>query len=257
MLARTFVRLCALEALRPSAKLASDGPWPTLGKAYVYDSRLDPMDDVAETERRPVVAVYTEENDLERIAQAGPLFYRSAVNLVFEASVIATDRDDEASPFVPGIAITDAELEASLDVFEDQIFHALHYGPSGALFRRMVKMPFLSWQSHPLRASQEAVRLAARTIRARIDIKEFCYAAAPASPQQGLDRLPSGLKEIAAALDGSTYLASIAAGVAVAAPTMPTRLPLESVGVTVDPRTSATPAEAVTEIVTNVTNLQD
>lgn len=254
MLARTFLRLCALEALRPSSRLEANGPWPTLAANYVYDSRLDPMDDVAEDERRPVVAVYTEESDLDRIAQAGPVLYKSAVNLVFELSVIATDRDDEASPFVAGIALTDAELEASLDVFEDQIYHALHFGPTGALFRRMIKLPCLSWQSHPMRASQEAIRIAARTIRVRIDLKEFCYEAAPPSPRTGLDRLPAGLRGIAAALSGSTYLAKIVAGLAAAAPAMPVRAPLESAGMTIDPGLSP-PDDSV--IVADVANLQD
>ena len=236
--------------------LAANGPWPTLGAKYWFDSRLDPIDDVSEDERRPVGVIYTEDGDLDRIAQSGPLFYKSAVDLTFEISVIATDREEGETEFTPGIAVTDTELEASLDVFEDQIFHALHYGPTGALFRKIVKLPFLTWQSKPLRSSQEGVRLAARTIKSKINVKDICYQAVPAAPPTGLDRLPPALKEVALALDGSTYLAKIAVGVAGAAPVMPARTNLETVGLTADQRTASTPADSESAVVADVSNLQ-
>src|SRR6266704_771204 len=40
-LARTALRLATLEALRPTASIASDGPWPTIARKAVFDSRID------------------------------------------------------------------------------------------------------------------------------------------------------------------------------------------------------------------------
>ncbi|MEB2519842.1 hypothetical protein SOP85_31175, partial [Pseudomonas sp. YuFO20] len=67
MLAREFLRLCALEALAPSGAPES-GPWPTLAGKYVFDTRLDPIDDLAGP--LPVISVYTENEELTKISQA-------------------------------------------------------------------------------------------------------------------------------------------------------------------------------------------
>lgn len=257
MLARTFLRLTALEAVRPSALLASDGPWPTMAASYWFDSRLDPIEGMGENERRPVGCIYTEDDTQEKISQAGPIFYASSVSLVFEISVEAVGRDGDTGDFIAGTAYTDAELEASLDALENQIWHALHFAPSGALFRAVAKMPALRWQSHPMRSSEESGRLAARTIKAQFDIKEVCYQAVPTAPPTGLDRLPPALKKIALALDGSTYLAKIIAGVAGAAPVAPVRVPLTGVGVTVDRREQvAAPIDSEAVISASIDNLQ-
>lgn len=256
MLARTFIRLCALEAVRPSSMLDDNSPaWPTIAGKYVYDSRLDPIEDISADERRPVLVIYTEDEHQDKVSQSGPVFYKSAVDLVFEISVIATERaGDEA--FVVGTAYTDAELEANLDAFENQIWHALHLGPTGAMFRSLVNLPALSWQSHPMRSSEEGVRVAARTIRAKINVRDVCYTAAPVTAPTGLNRLPPVLREIALKLDDSTYLAAIAKGIAVAAPVMPLRTNLESVGVEVDVRKIDTPQDSASSVTTIADNLQ-
>jgi hypothetical protein len=234
MLARTFLRLCALEAVCPSALPISDdaAPWPTMGKSYWFDSRLDPIEDIAENERRPIGVMYTEGEQQKRIAQTGNLQFESTVDLVFEISVIATDRAENGD-FIPGTAYTDAELEASLDAFENQVWHALIFGPTGRLFRRMAKKVH-SFQSHPMRSSEESGRLAMRTVLAKVELADVCYQALPSAPPVGLDRLPPVLREIAAALDGSTYYAKLATAIAGAAPVMPVGIPLKSVGLTVD-----------------------
>lgn len=232
MLVRTFLRLCALEALRPSALLAADGPWPTLAGRSVFDSRIDPIDDLAAGERRPIVAVYTDETNLDKIAQHGPALYKSTVDLVFELSVVAKER--EGDDYVAGVAFTDAELDADLDLFEEQIFFALHYGATGALFRKLAKLPLIDWHSMPQRTSEEGYRLAMRTIRAQVPLKELCYDAAPVSALSGLDRLPQPLQSLAGLLTGSTYLAKIANAVALKAPTAAVVTPLNEVGLNID-----------------------
>lgn len=243
MLARNFLRLAALEALRPSSLLASNGPWPTLAGLYVSDSRIDPIDDLNPEEKRPLIGVYTEGSSLGKIAQAGPQFYRGEVDLVFELSVVASYAVDGESEPIVDYADTDAAIETTLGVLEEQIFHALHFGASGALFRQMVKLPFDEWHSNVKhRSSEESIRLAARTLRARIRVKESCYDPAPLVSPTGFDRLPASLKAIAVQLGESTYLHELALGMARMAPVMPTRVDLESVGITAAPQ----PGEADT-----------
>jgi len=254
MLAREFLRLTALEALRPSALLADGGPWPTLAGAYVSDSRVDPIDDLNGDERRPLIGVFTENTSLEKISQAGPQFYKGEVDLVFEISVVATYRvadGDGGEQLIVDYADTDAAIETTLGMLEEQIYHALHFGPTGALFRRMCKLPFDQWHSSiKHRSGEESIRLAARTIRARICMKESCYDPAPVAPPADFDRLPGLLKSIATQLGESTYLHELALGMARMAPVMPTRVNLNTVGIKAAPQpgvTGTAPVQATTE----------
>ncbi len=253
MLAYAFLRLTTLEALRPSALLAANGPWPTLAGAYVSDSRIDPIDDqMASDERRALIGVYTEESTRTKIAQSGPQFYKADVDLVFELSV--AQRFDVDGDVIIDYADTDAAAATMLDVLEEQISFALHYGPSGALFRQMAKLPFEVWESKiKYRAGEEGARIAARTVRARICVKEGCHNPAPSSVPVDFDRLPSGLKAIAEQLGESTYLHDLAIGMARMAPVMPSRVDLKSVGITAAPQ----PGDASTAPVQGVAdNLQ-
>ncbi|WP_148287916.1 hypothetical protein [Rhodopseudomonas sp. B29] len=256
MLAREFMRLAVLEALRPSALLAAGGPWPTLAGVYVSDSRIDPIDDVNADERRPLIGVYTEGSSLTKIAQSGPVFYKGEVELVIETSVVAnylvSDGNNGAQTIVD-YADTDAATETTLGVIEEQIYHALHVGPTGALFRQMVKLPFDEWQSTiKHRGGEESVRLAARTLRAKIRVKESCYDPAPATTPTDFDRLPSGLKAIAAQLTESTYLRELALGMARAAPAMPKRVDLKTVGLTAAPQPGVNGTAPVSAAATNL-----
>ncbi|WP_316215040.1 hypothetical protein [Bradyrhizobium sp. SZCCHNR2035] len=239
MLAREFLRLTALEALRPSALLPTNGPWPTIAGTYVSDSRIDPFDDLTDDEKRPLIAVFTENSSLSKIAQAGPSFYKGEVDLVFEISVVANFHQD--GEVIVDYADTDAAVEASLGVLEDQIYHALHFGPTGALFRQMVKLPFEEWHSTiKHRSGEENIRLAARTVRGRIRVKEACYDPAPVSPPADFDRLPAALKAIATQLGASTYLQDLALGMARAASVMPTRVNLDAVAIKAAPQPGVT-----------------
>jgi hypothetical protein len=239
MLARDFLRLTALEALRPSALLASNGPWPTQAGLYVADSRIDPMDDVNDDEKRPLIGVYTEGSSLVKVAQNGPVFYKGECEIVFELSVVANYPGANGETVVD-FADTDAAVETTLGVMEEQIIHALHYGPTGALFRKMVKLPFDEWHSTvKSRSGEEDIRMARRTVRGRIHVRETMYNPAPVTTPVDFDRLPTGLQSIAEALGASTYLHDLALGMARLAPVMPLRSDLTGVGITAKPQPGA------------------
>lgn len=235
MLAREFLRLCALEALRPSGLLVDDTGWPTIAGKYVSDSRIDPIDDVEVEERRPIIAVFTESSDLTKIAQAGPQFYKNEVDLVFEISVVAK-YPVEGGEFIIDYADTDAAVEVMLGTLEEQIFRCLHDGPTGALFRQMAKLPFDSWTSTPHRSGEENIKLARRTLRTKIRVKEVCYVAPTGDTPQGFDRLPPALKTIANQLGGSTYLAELALGMARASTVTPALSPFAGLKLSIAPQ---------------------
>ncbi|MGC2774327.1 MAG: hypothetical protein WA418_01685 [Bradyrhizobium sp.] len=236
MLARDFTRLTALEAIRPSALLATNGPWPTQAGPYVSDSKIDPIDDVNGDEKRSLIGVYTEGSSLVKVAQNGPVFYKGECDLVFELSVVA-NYPGANGEVVVDFADTDAAVETMLGVMEEQIIHALHYGPTGKLFRQMVKLPFDEWHSTvKSRSGEEDIRVARRTVRGRIHVRETMYSPAPTTQPVDFDRLPTGLQSIANQLGASTYLHDLALGMARLAPVMPLRVDLNGVGITAKPQ---------------------
>lgn len=232
MLDRTFLRLTVLEALRPSALLAEPSPaWPLLAGALVYDSRFDPFDDLGADEFKTAVAVYTEDDERERIAHDGD-FYLPIAELVIELAVFGKFRA-EGDAYVVGTALADAELEAELDLLEQQVFFQLHAElPENALFRKLGKRPFRSWRSLRGPTTEEGHRLARRTIRAQVELQSLVHDDAPTEPLSGLARLPEPLKSIAAALSGSAY--AIAAGIAAKAPAHPVADALQTVALEID-----------------------
>src|SRR5438105_891521 len=116
MLARTALRLATVEALRPTAAIDSDGPWPTLAGKLVFDSRIDPIDDLSPEQQRTVVCVYTDSEEGYAGQRAGGPPFKAVVDLVFEVSVVVLRAGDDPGTFVAGCPETDAELEASLDL---------------------------------------------------------------------------------------------------------------------------------------------
>lgn len=268
MLARTVLRFCVLEALRPTAEVIKTPPvdpdepspnwppiWPTLARHLVFDSRLDPIDDLAAAMRQPVIVVYTEHNRLDRLSQHGTQF-RSKVDLTFEISVIATER--QGDQYVAGLAFSDAEIEADLDLLEEQIFCALSFSPSGRLFRKLAKLPLDDWQSTPHRSPEEGFRLATRTIKAPVELQPICYGASHAAAPTGLDRLPQPLRGIVEQLAETSYGAQIATGLLPHAPTMPPLPPLSGVTIAIDSKSPPAPAgEAAPHIVAGAEGLQE
>lgn len=238
MFSSLALRLATIEGLRPSPALLAEGPWPTLAKKYVFDSRFDPLEDLQEQEARPVIVVYTEDDDTHEAGQkrGGPP-YLVCVNLVFECSVVvkaAAGADPQV--FTVGFPETDAELEAALDLIAAQIYFTLLYSPSGLIFQKVSAARVLSIGSVVHRTSEEGRRLACRTITWKVLVNgDDAYDPAPAATLAGTALLPEPLKTVAAMLPENSYGRRVIDGL-VAEPTfpqMPVRVPLEQVGLNV------------------------
>jgi hypothetical protein len=235
MLVRDMLRWCTLEALRPSALLTQTSPsWPTIAGTLVWDSKIGPLDRLATDEKfAPVIAVYTDDESLDPIAKHGAQLYKAAIDLVFEIGVVAEYVDDDSKRLIVDFADSDAAVEAMVSRLEDQIFFCLHYGPSGALFRQMVKLGESEnfWHSKPLRSGEEIIRIGRRTVTFHVRMKESCYEAVPDFTRTGLARLPPALQAIARQLTGSGYISDLVAGTAAAASQMPVRVDLDRVDI--------------------------
>lgn len=238
-LSRVALRLTTLEALRPAALVGTVSPaWPTLAGDFVCDSQLDPIDDLDPQNRKPSIIVYTNE-DIGTAGQhsGGPEFKRE-VDLAIELATLAMLKvgDD----YVPGVPLTDAEIESDLDLLEAQVRFALFYGPTGSLWRKLTGRRVISITSVAHRTSEESLRLGMRTLTLKTQIPDDVFVAAPPAQQTGLDCLPEPLKSVIVALQSGCYGAKLGAGLATKAPLMPVAVPLE--GVSFDMQVGAPPA---------------
>jgi hypothetical protein len=230
--------------------LNTQGPWPTLAADRVFDSRIDPIEDLARDQRKAGIAVYTQD-DMGTGSQArgGPPFKR-IVDLVFEIWQIAS-LPSVANPAVyePGIPLTDAELEAELDLIETQIEFTLFFATTGTvinlappgrtpivktLWRALTGGMVTDPRSTAHRDSEEGARLAWRTVTWKVQCPDDSFEALPLAPLKGSDRLPRPLKEIAKALSASAYGKSLAIALGDAMPTMPVATPLLDVKLNVE-----------------------
>jgi len=241
---RTLLRLSTIESLRPAALLDTQGPWPTLAGARVFDTRIDPFDDLKPgDEPKAVIAVYTEHDQGYGNQKRGGPAFRREVDLVFEISQIASATVD-GDQFVAGIPQTDNELEASLDLIEFQIERALYFSSNGLKVRRGGRQSGSEWvggelitlwryltgsmvsepRSMPHRTSEEAVKLAARTITWKVQmIADVAADLTPPGGVAGLDRFPGELRRVAQVLATSPAYAPLINGLA---DDVPVRAPL-------------------------------
>jgi len=260
MLSSLALRLAAIEGLRPTPALLADGPWPTLAKKHIYDSRIDPLEDLQEKEEWPIIVIYAEDDDSHEAGQkrGGPP-YLLCIDLIFECSVVvkaAADADPQI--FTVGWPETDAELEAALNLISAQIYFTLFYAPSGLIFRKVCASRVTNIRSTVHRTSEEGRRLARRTITWKVLVNgDDAYDPAPAQQLTGFALLPEPLKTVACMLPENSYGRRVIDGL-IQEPTfpqMPLRVPLETVGLNVKAHLPGAAIPATPNIVGEVDDL--
>lgn len=246
-LARTALRLAVIEALAPHALLAADGPWPTIAGPRFFDSLVAPLDMTTLEHRVPVVGVFVDEQTTEGYGSATEVFGqgRQQVKLAFELVV----------PFVEegevGLGLTDAGLEARLDLLQYQILErlkaALHLKPLAAVLLSIGKVASTPWRDPD---TQE--RLSSRRIELDAHIRQD--KPVPATGM-GLDLLPDPLRGVARALPPLSAAYALCEALATLLAPEPGLPDLESIAVTtsINPDSPA-PADPVIVPVTVTIN---
>ena len=205
MLARLALRLAAVECLCPTS-VASAGPWPTIAGSRVYDSRQDPIDGLDDIEARPLLIVYTEQDNSQPYGSAVHKPDESIVEIVIEAMIAArgTVEIQTGASTVETLGtvespISDRDHEAALDLLEAAVRRRfLGRDPdAAATLWRKVAWECRHVESSPMRNAERSVRVAARTITFRVKVKSDDWSALGAS---GMDRLPEPLRTVANAL---------------------------------------------------------
>lgn len=242
------------------ALVSFSGAFPTLAGAHVYDTRIDPLDDLDPDTQQPIVCVYTDDTEGKAgQLRGGPPFF-DTIDLCFELSVVVkVPSDADPAVFVVADPETDAELEASLDLLEAQIRFVLLFGPTGDIWRRISKRRVHTPHSTPHRSSEEGLRLARRIIKWSVEVHDDCWDPAPVMAPTGNAVLPFPLSFIATKLAAPSYGAKIIAGL-VAEPTMPVMpiaTPLDTVTLNESVKSPTRIAPTAPNIVAEVDNLEN
>lgn len=154
------------------------GPFPTMAGAAVFDTRIDPIVEVAEENQHlPLAIVYTDNDQRKNLntnTSGGP--WSRSIDLVIEialGSIRKGSATEEKAKFE--FAETDAEMEALLDFFEAEVELALAdpVNPYAVQWRLLVKK-WIFVESVPHRSSSGAQRLAVRQLRFEVEIAADC-----------------------------------------------------------------------------------
>lgn len=143
---RMFLRAAAIAALSPMTNAKGEAEeGPTFARERVYDSRLDPLDHSADGSELPAIIVYTEDDDaVPRDKNSLSGAYDRTIILRVEIVIGSFEEVamDGQTGMVFALPTTDAEMEARLDLFEQQVKWALlqlGWRPPTAVFMNFVK----------------------------------------------------------------------------------------------------------------------
>lgn len=174
-LSRLMTRALACVALQ---KQEDDAVSPTMAEDRVFDSRLDPLIFREFQKPMPGIIVYTDDDDGEVInyGSGGP--YRRYVDLRVELVIgsFDTEKIDNEEHSIFNLPMTDAQMEAQLDLFEAQVKWALYQLPG-----RVYTLAFAQFVKNVGRIKSEATRdeegnnkFATRRMLFRLEIPDDC-----------------------------------------------------------------------------------
>jgi hypothetical protein len=216
---RLFLRCLAVAALSPAP---GDTDLITMAGESVFDTRLDPLEFTADEKEIPTIVVYTDDDTAEiwnRSSNSGP--YHRTIDLRVELAMgsFSTVVQDEEKYVAYGVPSIDAELEAKLDVFEQQALWALRSWPD-----RQATIAFRDYivrleriESHAHRDESGNNKLALRRVHMRCVVNDDCPPVWTAGPEGlGLQRkltegdfpVPGWLQPMFAAMQSSPSMSA-------------------------------------------------
>lgn len=151
----------------------------TIAGAYVYDTRLDQIDPNDIRDHRPVVSVYTEEDEAKSYSTREIYPSDTAVTVVVETMVLSSvqmtvQNGDGSSSIVnvADIADCDSMTEALLDIMSHQIRRRMAFKDVDQQTQAYaaVAMQILDIRSYPQRTEDKSTRIAARSIHFRVKV---------------------------------------------------------------------------------------
>lgn len=155
--------------LRASAVAAIAGfwkePWPTLAEHLIFDSKVEPIENMEVDVAYPVIVVYTD-YDKNHVAHQDIMHTNRTMTVTFELlmAVLTQAGDDTSAGYVLRTPYTDSQLEASLDVMESQLFAALRADNSAANCFRSIAYGMENVVSRRGATTEGGTKIAARQV---------------------------------------------------------------------------------------------
>lgn len=181
MLAAAALRLCVVEALAPTACIASGVGFPTMAEHRVYDSAAIGVGDLQEgAPYTPAISVYTEDTRIERRGQTAPSVIGNATTdlvVVVELAERARDETGAELTLANGNIATDAVINGDalqrlvLEALSAQVRAHLVRAPASAGLRRIMKA-VASTRIEPFGLPQYGIRFMRNVITFSLEIAD-------------------------------------------------------------------------------------
>ncbi len=123
---RSIARMAAVSAIN---NFYSE-PWPTLAGGNIFDSKIEPVEDMQRDRVFPCCVIYTD-YDKDHWSKGQGVHRDRFLNITIELLVIMATKLDgagELESYTVECPVTDSEIELSLDYLEAQVFRALSNG---------------------------------------------------------------------------------------------------------------------------------
>ncbi|MEN5275763.1 hypothetical protein ABE527_02320 [Brucella sp. TWI432] len=187
---RSLTRMAAVCAL--NNYLNKDEPWPTLAGPNIFDSKIEPVEDIATDRVFPCVVVYTD-YDKDPWVKAGGIHADRFMSLTFEILVVQTVKDKNGQPHAEyslECPSTDSEIETTLDALEQQIFRALTKGGVASDLFNYICPKYHTVISRRGASVEGGLRLAARQLTVEMKAsRENIAGVIPVEVKDFLDRI--------------------------------------------------------------------
>lgn len=187
---RTIARLAAVTSLNNFMQ----EPWPTLAGQYIFDSKIEPVEDMKHDIMFPCVVIYTD-YDKDHWKKAGRVHEERVMSLTLELLVVQSiqDKDEQSKPIYKlECPMTDSEIESALDTLESQAFRALTLGTVSSDAFNYICPTYHNTISRRGASVEGGLRLAARQITLEMKaLREPMTGVIPPIIEAFLERLES------------------------------------------------------------------
>lgn len=165
---RLITRLAVVSALNNYLQ----APWPTLAGPNIFDSKIEPVEDIQADRVFPCCVVYTD-YDKDPFNKGAKVHANRMMTVTLELLIVqarqeSPGNDGQGNP-LPAVyrldcPYTDSEIETSLDMFEVQIFRALTKGTEASDAFNYICPSYENVISRRGASIEGGVRLAARQL---------------------------------------------------------------------------------------------
>lgn len=181
---RTITRMAAVTAFNNFMQ----EPWPTLAGPHVFDSKIEPVEDIKHDVMFPCVVVYTD-YDKDHWAKSGRVHEDRILSLTLELLVVQTEQANDGT-YKLECPFADSEIETTLDALEHQVFRALTANTISSDAFNYICPAYVNITSRRGATVEGGIRLAARQISVEMKaIREPALGSIPEAVGVFLNRL--------------------------------------------------------------------